>query len=226
MPAATRKTEVRYQASVHAASYTDNFSGAASALLDLREFEIGVRGSQRLVTGTANDDQSSASLELARNYVGDTGIFGRMGIEAFHFFPSTRRWVKLGFSTGRVSLPSQPWEILISTNVFVSITGAGAQIGVRGETGRSLSDGSPFSLGGFINWNLRNRPADKVGRYEHMLFSFGPLLEWRTGFGKLKAQAPLRLWIDRDLYLDKGNLLTARPSEFSPDFAVSWTIVL
>jgi hypothetical protein len=84
-------------------------------------------------------------------------------------------------------------------------------------------------VGGFLWWTYRLRdlslPAgvpDLV--FEHMLFSLGPTLAYRSPAGILRADLLFRLWLDEEVMHTPTNNLTGYPSEVGPSLQVSWTM--
>lgn len=216
-------------------SYQQSISNQVAAILDLREVELGMKVSQRFFgvlpkrsnafEDSIKSNQSTVALELARNYFGQSGIFGRMGLEWLHYFPSQERWARLSVTTGIFPPIASSWEAILSTQCFFSLDGKGTHLLVKGEASSPFAHGSDLSYGGFLNWNYRLRETATVGKYEHMLFSFGPSVSWQTKLGKLRLLVPFRMWLDHENEMQNGSLVTAHATEFSLDVALSWALL-
>lgn len=232
-PLATLKNESRYQASVQATNYRDALSTQASGVLELREFEIGLKGSQRFFPALTQEGadlrnalspQATAfSLEVARHFVTEGGAYGRLGAEIFQFLPTSKRALKLGLSTGNLEAANH-WSLQVQTNFFLFFPAEENFLLVRLESVKRVTAGkdSSLQLGGILSWANRMKDLSAVGVHEYMLFSFGPLVVWSSPLGNLRLNIAARLWLDQEV-VKPGDKFNGHPMDVSPAATLSWT---
>ncbi|MBI4403735.1 MAG: hypothetical protein HY537_06225 [Deltaproteobacteria bacterium] len=219
--------------------YQDSISSLAGALFDLNFMEISLRASQRIFlesteTGKAVRDQlwiahQTLSVEVAKHYMTPANHYGRLSAEFLQFFPEPRyRWIRLGIATGALPDHGFPHLLRLAFNLFFPFWGDHKILQISGEFGRqlALSDKSTLDLGGGAIWSYKLRGSMGEGRYDHMLFSFGPLAQLTSPFGQLRANFFFRFWLDREVVMRESSPRTLYPNEIYaiPDLSLTWTI--
>lgn len=207
--------------------------------MNLNLFDVRLRASQRLFLAASDQgraqklnfdgEKTTVGMEIGRQYLSPAGHFGRLGLEVLRFLPRGQWTLRAGFDTGLIETATNPWRLTTQLHLYLEPPGGGSWYRVQARFLRRLSEKSTqsgFLLGGFFGWNYKAGPPPGLGEYEHMLFSFGPSLEYYNGPAILKVYMPLRLWLDKKGVLDaRSNLTTQYPAEMTvPDITVSWTI--
>lgn len=201
-----------------ATNYQNAFSFLGVGIVDIHNYEISIKGSQRfyhllsttkvLETDFLTNQLESFSIELGRLFVNKNNHFGRFVVEAIELFPSSHFWGRIGMSTGALATPSVPWQLLLNSSFIAGlnnqIINVSTQVARRfyGSTqnlhSKKLTDGY---IGLTMSFSYRMHSKDLIPGadipIENILISFAPTLEFYLGyFGALKIMMPIRIWMD------------------------------
>jgi len=226
---ATAANSARYQISLSQTHYQDMTSVLGSVLLDLRVFEIGLKGSRRVSLGIGPDsdplnalhteDRTMLGLEIARYFQSASGHFGRLGLEFVEGLPQGLHWLRLNLQTGVLSSPASPWGLRLNTNFFWSLSGRTSTLLIGGQIDREISRSakSKLSAGGLLRWSLRPGGDPLVqAQWEYISFTFGPFVKWEIPVATFQLETSARWWIDRQRVPIPGGEAIHYPSDIRP----------
>lgn len=177
-------------------------------------------------------DARTFGVEAARYFTTHQRHYGRLGAGVLQFSPEALTYLKLSLNNGILDTDEQPWTLRLDGSLLFNLPSTvdqyqkGGVLALRAETlGRlSLASSTIVRFGGFLAWT--NRMTDLTGapqgRYEFMLFSFGPQGEVDLGkTGKLRLSVNVRLFLDKEV-LPTSAIVT--PSEMAavPDISLGW----
>jgi len=204
-------------------------STQVAAILDLRVFEIRLKGSRLTSAGVGNqsaalstvmnEDRNVFGFEIARYYISPGHHFGRLAIEALESYPAGLHWARLGLQTGILPSTTSPWGFRLNTQVITSFSGRSAYILINGEIDRQLTE--TFTVGGHLGWTDRtNNELAGFTRWEYMSFALGPLLRWKASWATIQFDATAKWWIDRERVAVPSGESLQSPSDIQPALAL------
>ncbi len=178
-PVSTFYGKERSQVSLEATHFTDSVGLQGSALLNLKYVELAGKFSQRVypvltdegkaLKESSFEEQKSASVELARNFITFTNNYGRIGAGMVQFMPREQRYFRFAINMGILETAETPYSLKIDITFFkkfqyqeYNVVGVHEEQNtwlLAGEIAKALKneESSKWRVGGFFHWCYRQR---------------------------------------------------------------------
>ncbi len=193
----TQQHHTRHHLSLSASQFERNLSAGVHAGIDLRILEVEFKYVKPTLTLIDSYSGAVYGGEVARYFIANNGIFGRLGA-GYYLMEPKKRFIRVSLQAGNYPTSASQWSSCLAIYFYFSMDKERNYVSVEQSLLRTeLLGWKSFAGGGKLQWTKRTGYNQGKGVEEHMTFGAGPVVDYALSNLQLHLDLMVKIWVDR-----------------------------